>query len=48
MLLTVANAVVASMNVLAWTASGDERDVAGALAWAMSAAYWLMRGGVPL
>ena len=42
-LLTVANLVVAWLNLVAWDETGDRRDVWAAVAWIGSTCYWLVR-----
>ena len=46
--LAAANLAVAVMNFAAWRATHDGRDVVGALAWLGSAAYWVLRGVIPI
>jgi hypothetical protein len=46
--LAFLNGGVAAMNYEAWRKTYDDRDIYGFLAWAASAAYWLIRSGVQI
>ena len=45
LILALANAVVASMNAYDYVMVHQPKDALAAVAWAMSAAYWILRGG---
>ena len=44
-MLALANAVVAAMNAYDYVMVHQPKDALAAVAWAMSAAYWILRGG---
>lgn len=44
--LGIANAIVAALNIAAFTNSRDARDAVAGVAWVGSMAYWLWRASL--